>query len=239
MNRTRICACVGVLPFLLVGILFAQRRFVGQPRQELLEQLRSPSAEQRGYARLQLKAERRETIDFLLAAARVDVDEPPLCYQKMYAIKLLGEYRASEAASVLVDQIEYAPPFVVIDEDYPLIRFPAAEAIANIGEPALREMLTRGLANEISDSRLKLYAYVVWHHYAPQQEQELGLYRMQRLLERRQARRQADNERRRLTRGPRRGERNLARLIEIYQRINPTDPKDWPRPGRGNDAPEI
>ena len=100
MNRTRICVCAGVLPFLLVGTLFAQRRLVGQARQELLEQLRSPSAEERGYARLQLKAERRETINSLLAAARVDVDEPPLCYQKMFAIKLLGEYRASEAASV-------------------------------------------------------------------------------------------------------------------------------------------
>jgi hypothetical protein len=217
---------------LLVSTAGSERQDVGESRGSLLEQLRSPSGQERCSAWTQLKAERRGTIYSVLRFARAETDEFPLEYEKPDAIELLGEYRAVEARGFLLDRVAYSPRFSLLYRDDPLNWYPAARALVEIGEPAIREILSSGVRRSVSDEELKIFAYLIWVYYTPLHEQDIGLYRMQRLLERAEAEREAYNKKLGQSRGPTAGEGNLRRLIDTYQKIRPNDPKDWPRPDK-------
>ncbi len=63
----------------------------------------------------------------------------------------------------------------------------------------------------------------------------MGLYRIKRALERSEMRRKASDERKGMHSRRSRREKNLRRLIEMYQQIKPSDPADWPRSARSNE----
>lgn len=179
-----------------------------------------------------LMRQRRATVEQLLALAESPGQSLSEEIGRFHAIRLLGRYRASEAAPFLIDNILYAGPLPArttgtIDA---LARFPAAVSLVEVGEPAVEEILYRRMTRHASELEFKLFAYVLWHHYAPHEEHDVGLFRMQRLLDRTRTRREATAESNGAgTSTP--VEQNLARLIEMYQAITPYDPRDWPRDG--------
>ena len=153
-------------------------------------------------------------------------------HERPLAVEILGRCRAAEAAELLVEQIDCPPPPFGSFPD-PFGYYPAAKALLNIGEPGMQAIFTKGLDGPVSDRHLKIFAYVIWYYYRPMEEHELGLYRMQRLLEREKQRTKEDHKRYGEAR-PSDREKNLTRLIEVYKNIRPEDPSDEPRRERAS-----
>ena len=192
----------------------------------LFQELRSEDHKVRSAAWLRLLPQREETVSLLMVVLSHWQSYPNGESAKLRAIELLGEYRAAEAAGLLVDEIDWPGADFVRFPD-PLGPYPAAKAILRIGDPAIREILESRMGQQATDQEFKLFAYVLWYHYAAS-DQEVGLFRMQRLLERWKAERARHAEKTGTDRGPDLREQNLARLIETYQTINPRGRKDWP-----------
>ena len=208
----------------------------------LLEQLTSRDVEARAHAWARLKPQRDLTVSVLQRIAdpggRPDLmrDLLPEVAQSLRrrAIEALGELRAVEAKDFLVGHMTVTLPPDAASEYSPFEDYPAAQAIVRVGEPAIQTMLFAGVGRSHSDEQLKLIAYVLWHYYAPQDEQDVGLFRIERLLEREKAEWEKYAKTRGLELGPSVRQSNLSRLIDMYNTINPHDPKDWPRPARPN-----
>jgi hypothetical protein len=202
----------------------AEREATPEPPATLWEQVRSDDYRVRSAALSRLVPQRSEAIGALKCIVEGSLDFPGRDRYKAEAIELLGEYRASEAVRVLVEEIECPCQF----DSFPNFFFGYAspKALLKIGEPAIKEILTRRMARPVSQKQLKIFAYVVWLHYGV--EEEVGLFRMRRLLEKEKASRMEEAEKRGQELGPSTKEENLARLIEVYHAINPKDPKDWP-----------
>jgi hypothetical protein len=229
-SRGLIAAALLLSPIALAA---PEPNHVSDARRAVLEDLRSPSAERRCWARVQLRRERNQTIRSLLELARSDSDALHIKYEKPFAIELLGEYRSVEACGFLIQQVCSPSLVVVVDEPYPLNPFPAAKALVDIGSPAISQILVGRMATAMSQQEEKLFAYIIWLHYAPQEEQPVGLFRMERLLEQHRAVRAKQKkhaEERGLKLGPSTREENLVRLIKTYKALKPHDPKDWPKP---------
>ena len=155
------------------------------------------------------------------------------------AIETLAELRARQARQLVVARLCARHPSIRFSALSPFTYYPAAQAIVEIGEPAIQELFgALGVGQRRSNEELKLIAYVFWHYYTPQEEQEVGLYRLKHRLKQMQTRRAESAKLTGRAIAPSLREENLARLIEIYQKINPNDPKDWPRPGLGDAPPE-
>ena len=213
----------------------------------LLEQLTGHDVQARAHAWGRLKPERDLTVSVLLRIAdpggRPDrmADLPPVVVQQLRrsAIEMLAEFRALDASDFLARNLALKLPAHYASEPSPFEDYPGAQAILDVGEPAIQTMLFAGLGRSPSDEELKLIAYVLWHYYAPQDEQDVGLFRIERLLEREKAEWEKYAKTRGLELGPSVRQTNLSRLIEMYKTINPNDPKDWPRPARAEDRGKI
>ena len=234
----RCCVFCLLPPLALVFGAPRGRDSVSETRSRCLESLRSPSADERLAARLQLLAERRATIDFLTKLAGDPSSDIHIDNARGPAIQLLGKLRASEASEFLVEHVLDQPPGTnVILEDFPLNGFPAARALLEIGEPGVRTILSLRKGNAISDEELLLFAWIIRLHYGPMREEDVGLYRLRRLLEKENAERKAYAEKRGGEFRPSTRAVNLARLIEVYERIEPTDHATWPKPARRSTDP--
>lgn len=180
-----------------------------------------------------LVRQRRATVEQLLALAESPGQSLSEEIGRFHAIRLLGRHRASEAAPFLVDNILYAGPLTArtVGTIDALARFPAAVSLVEVGEPAVEEILYRRMTKHASELEFKLFAYVLWYHYAPHEEHDVGLIRMQRLLDRTRRRREAAGECTGAGESTQVMEQNLGSLIEMYQAVAPYDPHDWPRVG--------
>jgi hypothetical protein len=159
---------------------------------------------------LRLATERERVILCLLRLAQTGTRKV-----KGRAIEMLGNYRASEAAPLLVENLEtsYGGSFGSFPD--PLMHSSAAKALLEIGEPGIRELLWGRVCKPMTESELKTAAIVVRLHYARTGEQEVGLFRMQRLLEQERAKAKSDPHAD-ANLSPSTRERNLKRLIEVY-----------------------
>ena len=146
------------------------------------------------------------------------------------AIEGLADFRAVNAHNFVVREMTLKLPPDFLSERSPYEDYPAAQAILDVGEPAIQTMLSAGLGRPPADDELKLIAYILWHYYAPQNEQDVGLYRLQRLLERTERQRAQSSNRTGRARAPSMRETNLHALIETYKSIQPGNFKDWPKP---------
>jgi hypothetical protein len=181
---------------------------------------RNPAARVEGLSRF--IPERERAINELMEIVRSDKGG-----ERALAVEMLGQYRAAEAAELLVEHIECPPvPFASFPD--PFFHYPAAKALMRIGEPGIQAILATGLNHPASDKKLKIFAYVLWHYYRPMNEQEVGLYRLERWLKRAEQLR-IESGRRYGTSGASQREKNLIRLIELYKTIRPDDPHDHPR----------
>ncbi len=102
--------------------------------------------------------------------------------KRQTAAYLLGTLRASdhqEAVELLVKNLTFHSHIISFSEDHPLLGFSAAEAIAEIGSPALGELL-KSVAPERTDDELRLVAFIIERVDG----RELGLCRIELELNR-------------------------------------------------------
>jgi len=187
---------------------------------QLARRLTSPNGHERQVAHSSLRAQRRDTIDALLAAARSASADPRLDYAKVEAIETLGRYRASEACGYLVEEIEYHAPVFVLSP-HPLNGYPAAQSLVRIGNPAIEAILDR-LGKRATDKQLRISAFVI----ELVDGKELGLARLEIALARAEARLAKGS----LSAATER--ENLTRLVHLFRSIDFRDPKESPSLGK-------
>jgi PBS lyase HEAT-like repeat len=199
-----------------------------KPGMDLSEAMRSKDRAIRDKAYGLAANERSRIISALIESVRNGDNE----WERTRAMGLLGQYRAVEAVPVLIENLD-CPPGMVSGAGYgPFEYYPAALAILKIGDPAVQEILLHTLAGPVSDRHLKVFAYVIWYHYSPVGEQEVGLFRLRRLLAE-EKRKVKESQDRYGGSGPSVRERNLARLVDLYEQIRPNDRSNYPpRPER-------
>jgi hypothetical protein len=207
--------------------------------QTMLEQLTSRDVYARRHAWTRLRREWSLPIWVLSTIAdprgrpELMSDLPPEVARELRreAIEMLGEYRAAEASDFLARNVALKLPAQYGSTSSPFYDYPAAQAIVQVGERAVRALLFGGLGVHRSHEELKLIAYVISYYYAPEDEQDVGLYRLQRLLERAERERAERSERTgQPPPAPSVREKNLRALIEIYKSIQPHNFRDWPKP---------
>ena len=120
--------------------------------------LSAPDEGQRFNAMRQIERSRKELVGDLVRLAESAEERGLLLSSKELAIKLLGEYRAAEAADILVQVITYRAP-VLDTEARPASGYVAAWALIEIGRPAQRAIWDR-LGSPADDLELDLYAFV-------------------------------------------------------------------------------
>lgn len=123
-----------------------------QPERDPIELLQSADPAQRFAARSRIVQERRVLVQSLIKIARSGADETPskraellrLTSPKCLAIKLLGEMRAEEAISSLVQNLTYRVDPRLGGSSGRLevgAWYPAAASLAKIGNPAMPNLL--------------------------------------------------------------------------------------------------
>lgn len=214
------------------GSQAVERSVESERRASLLEQLRSADVRAVGAVFSDLAPERGGTIAALLELARDKQPDVLADSRKCRAIELLGQYRARGAVDLLVSQIDYlsaSPPLRGVRS---LGYYAAAGALLEIGEPAMRRILIGRMGTQNTEQQMKICAYVLWCHHRPADEQEVGLFRMQRVLERERAQNKKHRQDLGIEPRPSVREKNLTRLIEIYTAPEMGNIKDWPRPSK-------
>ena len=103
----------------------------------------------------------------------------PAPHTKAIAMRLLREMRSERAISSLIKEIAFTYPLG--SGRHPLAKYPAAYALAQIGEPAVQVILTKRLRRPATEQELKLFAAVVQHHH--RLDAEVGRFRIQRALD--------------------------------------------------------
>lgn len=179
-----------------------------------IEKLTSAVPEECDDAERVLGAARRNTIHSLLTIATSPPDGVRGDVAKYRAIRLLGEYRASEAAKYLVAEIRYSPRIPIVRRHDRLNSFPAASALVEIGGPAAQAVLDR-LQQPVGDLELRLFAFVI----CGIDGKDLGLSRLEiAFSEASRAGRDVNAY-------------NLQRLIAVYKATDFRNPREWPRSG--------
>ena len=182
--------------------------------EEAIPRLDAEDATERGLARSEMIESRRRTIHSLINLADQEPTNLVQEYVKFDAVQLLGEYRATEATALLSKNLDYFPRCTVrVSEEGPLTFYPAAEALARIGAQAIERVVNQWTAGGISDRQRRILAFLIYQIDG----KELGLARLEL------ARKQAADESRKA---------NLSRLIDLYERIDFANPREWPRPAR-------
>ncbi len=170
---------------------------------------------------------RATAVSQLLTLAASRDDSPAAKSAKQDAVLLLGHWRAAEAVDLLVKDITYSPPWVVLRMNNPLSLYPAATALVEIGQPAPRAIIDR-LVTPVSAEELKLFAFVL----CGIDGKKLALARLE--IELAKAAEDAPK-------SPRYAKpkmENLARLISVIQTTDFEDIKQRPRPPR-KPAPSL
>lgn len=131
---------------------------------------------------------------------------------KEIAINLLGEFRVVEAVEMLIDDIDYHPPGIDWGE-LPIMHFPCARALINIGLPSIELMFERLGAEEFNEKHYVLYAWVIHLIYDDELSSgEMGEHRIRKELEK-----VADDEFCR---------KRLQKLLEVYKAKNNSEGQD-------------
>lgn len=200
-----------------------------QPSVLLAEKLRSEDMEGRTAAWGRVRSARETTIAALLHVARAKEQDLWTKLRRSQAIELLGEYRAVAAVDLLIEEIEAPPGHGWVDGPEPSRKYPSVHALIKVGEPAITRILAVRTAKPMTERELKLFSYVIWIYYVPLEEQEVGLFRMERLLaiEKDSMKHAAEETGMERPMGVR--EKNLTQLIEVYKAIGPGGPRDWPK----------
>lgn len=185
----------------------AEGRDSQSPGTWALEGFQSHDPQARAEAVRSLIRGRSEIVNTLTRLAASKSGDRLARYVKYDAIRLLGAYRASEACDVLIDEIDYAPGMEV-SERGPLSRYPAAEALVQIGSPAAERVLTR-VKKPTSAAQARLFAYVVYLIDG----KELASARLEIAV----ARAEEDAAR-----------ANLSRFVELFKGISFDDMRQWP-----------
>lgn len=185
----------------------------------LVNMLRDADARARARAYAPLREMRQTGIAHLLVLAASKGETLPERSAKHDAIRLLGEWRVSDAAEMLVDQIEYSPREVVTRPSNPLSEFPAGEALVEIGNPVPQKIIDR-LWKPVSDQQLKLYAFVLYMIDGRQ----LALARLEMALAK------ASEEALRSAEYAKPKKENLSRLIRVLRDTDFSNRKERPRP---------
>lgn len=196
-----------------------------QPFDRLYGDLTAPDAGRRSEAWETLSRDRDIAIHVLLRLAASEHSSPSTARLRREAILKLGEFRADAGATLVARYLALRIPPDYDSEPSPLDDYPAADAAVRIGEPAVRAILFQRLQHPATDEELRIAAYVLWDHYAASDEQEVGAFRLSRLLEAERSKRESGGRQVESTR-----EGNLRRLVELYRKIWPHDPADWPKP---------
>ncbi len=126
--------------------------------------IKSANEQERQNAAEAIKLQNQEVIQGLikLAAEKVEHTTSRTVHDAEYirhhtkylAIQLLGDLRASEAVPILIDNLEYRNPNILVDGSYlePGQLFIAAESLSKIGMPAVGPVINKlaGYSNEKS-----------------------------------------------------------------------------------------
>jgi hypothetical protein len=163
-----------------------------------------------------LRAEWEGTVNALTTVASTTDSE----LTRGAAIRFLGDMRAEAAVRPLIKHITSPMPREWSLQD-PLRPYPAAWALAKIGQPAVREILVNRLGLAATDEELRLFAAVVHGHYSF--DSAVGRFHVERVL--------ADVQKRIDEKNPRSSpsrlamwRQNLTRLLEFYDAIERGEP---------------
>lgn len=133
-----ISLCVScVLGFILHEGLFAD---------ELANKIVSAKKEDRSLAYKKIIEERKERINRLIEIVKSPIpvnngeENKMWAASKELAIKILGELRATEAVSVLIENVDFLT-YLVSEEILPEDDYPATMALSKIGMPAIKPCL--------------------------------------------------------------------------------------------------
>lgn len=103
-----------------------------------------------------------------------DLPEGFRAMEKAYAISVLGVYRDAAACSYLVEEINFTNPLQMVSERGTLSAYPAAEALAAIGEPAVRALVER-MKRPLTKHEHRLVSLIVQRVY---QDADLAAMRL-------------------------------------------------------------
>lgn len=147
------------------------------------------------------------------------VDKTDSDDHRRIAVRLLGEMRSKQAVGTLIRHITLGHSWTA--DRHPLVEYPAARALAEIGEPAMHAILTRRLRQAATAEELKLFARVIYYHH--RRMPEVGRFRITHLLE--QTERTLEDPS--LREGDRnfteRWRENLTRTLEFYNTADEAD----------------
>ena len=124
-------------------------------------------------------------------------------------IELLKDMRSKDAVLPLVRNVTVSDGVISFND--PLWRYPAAGALAEIGQPAVRFILRDRARLPATEHELRIFAAVVYHHYA---DPPLGRCHIELMLKRAQDELDRQGERKK-TRSVTWHE-NLTQILEFY-----------------------
>ncbi len=144
-----------LIPLALVSPWAAHAEFP-----KLLGELTSSDRETRAKSLMRIARQREEAVSCLLLVVDSDATDDDTRHD---AIALLGEHRAVSAIQVLLKHLEFAP-HMCISEDIPLARYPAANALAMIGNPAAARIIEYLQRSEhpLTEQRLRIFAFILY-----------------------------------------------------------------------------
>jgi hypothetical protein len=166
-------------------------------------------------AQIRVSREYESTVNVLVYL----LQKAPSDGRRRIYMDLLGEMRARHAVAPLIKQITFVySRLLVLDWTDPLRQYPAAKALARIGEPAVHSILVERLPKAASDQELQLFAAVIREHH--RLHPEVGHFRIKdhvaKLDQRLQDTSLTEWERNRTSTW----RKNLARLLEFYEAID-------------------
>jgi hypothetical protein len=155
-----------------------QRKDADLTEQHLIRELSAKDGNQRWSALEQIRKRRAELIQSLLIIAKTKEVHYEFSDERAVAVRLLGEMRASEAVDTLINEITLKPPLVILFEDSPAEPYPCVKALIEIGDPAVRALLTR-VKEKPSRDILILHVYII---YTVEGNWEAGALKIEKAL---------------------------------------------------------
>jgi len=161
--RTVLCLCfLGTPVCFLAGAFpcFGQKQLAEKSsgQKDPLDMLASPKlADRVAGEKAEIQARERR-IQALLTIAQKQDKKPQFYGSRLYAIRLLGEYRAAQAVDFLVENVSLNLP-ALASESF-LGGHECARALIQIGNPSI-EGISRRLSKPCEELEIKLFAYVL------------------------------------------------------------------------------
>jgi len=132
-----------------------------------------------------LAQKRLAEIDMLLQVVRTPSQQGQVDRQKRWAVRLLGELRASEAAKDLVERISVPLPGLTASSVDLLEIYPSVGSLIRIGNPAIDAIFQRlrsFKAAEIGQKKAQVQLYLFAYVIRSIDGHEVGLYRIENQL---------------------------------------------------------